>query len=317
MNIFKKLKQKVSYTLKDLSYHREKKVKNVILKNTDSVSEENYNIVWMVFDSCRYDTLIAAKTPTIDSYAQIQSAWAPATYTLPSHISFFSGILPLVYEALPYYNRFQKQLIAMQKFAKTKPEALGKYSINLDANEYDIIYGLKKTGYYTVGAAGANWFTKDVLVRHFEDFQFSKLQSVNSQMNFILDGLEHKAQGRPFFGFMNLMETHTPYMHYGADREEYSMTIRSTMSFPPRHDPELQASKGKKLHQAQIEAAEYLDQRLAEFLPQLPSNTFVVVTADHGECFGEDGLWGHGIYHPKVMNVPMACFMLNGEEINE
>jgi arylsulfatase A-like enzyme len=34
----------------------------------------------------------------------------------------------------------------------------------------------------------------------------------------------------------------------------------------------------------------------------------VVMCGDHGDCFGEEGLYGHGFYHPKVMQVPMAIF---------
>jgi glucan phosphoethanolaminetransferase (alkaline phosphatase superfamily) len=37
-----------------------------------------------------------------------------------------------------------------------------------------------------------------------------------------------------------------------------------------------------------------------------------MVTADHGECFGEDGLWGHAIYHPKIMHVPLLIFTVGG-----
>jgi arylsulfatase A-like enzyme len=37
----------------------------------------------------------------------------------------------------------------------------------------------------------------------------------------------------------------------------------------------------------------------------LPKDTWVIVTADHGELFGEDGYFGHGpILHDKVLEVP-------------
>jgi hypothetical protein len=34
---------------------------------------------------------------------------------------------------------------------------------------------------------------------------------------------------------------------------------------------------------------------------------------------GEDGLWGHAVYHPKVMEVPMVSFILdsNHDELLE
>ena len=36
---------------------------------------------------------------------------------------------------------------------------------------------------------------------------------------------------------------------------------------------------------------------------------------DHGECFGEDGYWGHGINHPKVFEVPLGIFRLDHRPI--
>ena len=39
----------------------------------------------------------------------------------------------------------------------------------------------------------------------------------------------------------------------------------------------------------------------------LPRNTWVIVTSDHGELFGEDGYFGHGpIAHDKVFEVPFV-----------
>jgi len=31
----------------------------------------------------------------------------------------------------------------------------------------------------------------------------------------------------------------------------------------------------------------------------------VVVCGDHGDAWGEDGLWEHGIHHPAVLEVPL------------
>ena len=103
------------------------------------------------------------------------------------------------------------------------------------------------------------------------------------------------------------METHTPYMHYGEDQSEFHMTARTKMSWPPRYRPE-DAKYGSMLQHAQIRAVEYLDTCLPSLLTAFPENTVVMVLSDHGEAFGEDGYWGHGVYHEKVMEVPMALF---------
>jgi arylsulfatase A-like enzyme len=46
---------------------------------------------------------------------------------------------------------------------------------------------------------------------------------------------------------------------------------------------------------------------LGRLVEKLPENTWLVVTSDHGELFGEDGYFGHGpINHDKVLEVPFV-----------
>jgi arylsulfatase A-like enzyme len=38
-----------------------------------------------------------------------------------------------------------------------------------------------------------------------------------------------------------------------------------------------------------------------------PKNTWITITADHGELFGEAGYFGHGpVQHEKVFEVPFV-----------
>ena len=46
-------------------------------------------------------------------------------------------------------------------------------------------------------------------------------------------------------------------------------------------------------------------QNLPELYDLVPKNTTIIVTADHGELFGEAGYFGHGpIMHDKCFEVP-------------
>ncbi len=56
---------------------------------------------------------------------------------------------------------------------------------------------------------------------------------------------------------------------------------------------------------AQRASLEYVDRELALLFTEL-KDYFAVICGDHGDCWGEDGLWGHGFYHPRVMEVPMV-----------
>ncbi len=76
-------------------------------------------------------------------------------------------------------------------------------------------------------------------------------------------------------------------------------------------------AKGKKkffnqkalddLRARQVKAVKYLDRVVEELFDIVPKNTYITITADHGELFGEDGFFGHGpIQHDKVFEVPFV-----------
>jgi arylsulfatase A-like enzyme len=44
---------------------------------------------------------------------------------------------------------------------------------------------------------------------------------------------------------------------------------------------------------------------MSRLFDRVPDDTWLIVTSDHGELFGEDRYFGHGpIQHPKVLEVP-------------
>ena len=63
----------------------------------------------------------------------------------------------------------------------------------------------------------------------------------------------------------------------------------------------------RSLHERQVAVLEYLDAVFEQLLERLPPSTWLIVTSDHGELFGEDGYFGHGpIAHDKVLEVPFV-----------
>jgi membrane-anchored protein YejM (alkaline phosphatase superfamily) len=63
--------------------------------------------------------------------------------------------------------------------------------------------------------------------------------------------------------------------------------------------------KMRQLHERQVDTVRYLDAVFEQLYDLCPKNTHIVVTADHGELFGEAGYFGHGpIMHEKCFEVP-------------
>ena len=119
---------------------------------------------------------------------------------------------------------------------------------------------------------------------------------------------------RPRFYFLNLGETHYPYMLSGENLPHISGVhgvlkhldsgaaapdAGEQVFFPP--------DEMQRLHRQQVKCVEYLDGLLGALYAKCPANTHFIVTADHGELFGEEGYFGHGpIMHEKCFEVPFV-----------
>lgn len=256
----------------------------------------------LVYDSCRYDVLCAARTPVLDSYSRIFRAHSPANFTYAAHQAFFVGILPHVPDDLPYYNRFRKQLLGLGGVGEGQ---VVKNSLKKVTSSWNLVQGLKDEGFLTVGTGAANWFRQESLRVGFDHFLFSGTDA-DTQISFVLKTV---CGAEKFFAFINFGETHAPYNYAGKAQPCRDPVLARLMKWPPVQSGPVGAETCG--FRCQVEAAEFLDGRLPRLFAGLPGDTIVILTADHGECFGEDGYWGHAVHHPLVYEVPLAIFRLD------
>jgi arylsulfatase A-like enzyme len=110
--------------------------------------------------------------------------------------------------------------------------------------------------------------------------------------------------------FVNVSETHVPYDFGDAiDPEVKDILDRARLLWGGKryneHRVRIAPEEFARLHQAQIQAVEAVDTKIGELLSALTGPVMLVVCGDHGEAFGEDGLYGHGFPHPAVIEVPL------------
>lgn len=266
------------------------------------------NFLLLTYDSCRFDVLVEARTPVLDSYSEIFSAQTPANYTYAAHLSFFAGILPNVSDDIRYYNRFTKQLLALVEVGETN---VTKDALIRLESAWNLPMAFMNCGYQTIGAGAMNWFRQNGLIQGFDRFRFTGTDA-DAQIDYLLDNLDPR---RPLFGFINFGETHAPFSFAGK-RGACPVDVRArVMEWPPVEVGPV--GRNNEAYEHQMLAAEFLDSRLPRLFSGIPDNTVVILCADHGECFGEDGYWGHGVNHPLVMEVPMSIFRLDGRPIGE
>jgi arylsulfatase A-like enzyme len=121
----------------------------------------------------------------------------------------------------------------------------------------------------------------------------------------------------PTFWLLNTGETHYPYALPGEPADVWPKISGVHGVFkhldrlvvggklPPARRHPFNAAKLAALRGRQIEAVRYLDGVVEELFDMAPKNTYITITSDHGELFGEDGYFGHGpIQHEKVFEVP-------------
>lgn len=257
-----------------------------------SVSPDS--ILLVTLDSCRFDTFLAARTPVLDQVSSLFEAQAPSHFTYGSHAAIFAGFTPGVPAlAAPFLNPKFARLFRLDRAGHAGHGAAG-FSLHGD----DIVQGFRKAGYRTVGTGAAGWFDPATpvsrrLTGNFHDFYFAGHRGVRSQVDFIEKALKRNA-GRNAFAFVNVGETHVPYHFEGAPWPQ-----DDNPCVPFQH-----VDRAETCRTRQRLCCEHVDEALAPLIRTFAHAT-ILVCADHGDCWGEDGLWEHGVSHPKTLTVPL------------
>ena len=262
-------------------------------------------VLLITLDSCRYDTFRKTPTPELDRVGPVHRAQAPSYFTYGSHAAMFMGFLPGITKPLAFLNsKFSKLFrLGHAGFQATSESQ----AFLLDGNS--IITGMRRQGYTTIGTGAVNWFdpaseTGQELIKDFDHFWFAgNSWSLQIQLDWIEETLRSCGDSPPFV-FLNVGETHVPYWHEGAAWERGDNPCV----------PFQKQNRASECRQRQSACLAWVDQQLAPLLERFLPGT-VIVCADHGDCWGEDGLWEHGIAHAKTLTVPLMM-LLRGRPVS-
>jgi hypothetical protein len=261
------------------------------------------NFIVVTLDSCRFDTFAEAAPKTILKLGALERRWAYASWTAPSHYNLLTGLLPHTSPPNVYASDYYK-------------EDFYNYNRRLGAKGVEfgkMVPGLWFPGFLrnTLGYTTHARVSLPVLNprtginRDFDSFQ---LMEKHNDMRSMLPTM------------MNVGETHYPYAKPDEDSSMWPRisgvngVFKSLDSQIDAQGNLIQAKdapqffdqdKLDQLRGRQVETVRYLDKVFEELFDLVPKNTYIVVTADHGELFGEGGYFGHGpIQHDKVFEVP-------------
>ena len=255
-----------------------------------------HDVVLLTLDSLRLDVaraaLAAGDTPTLAGLLPA-SGWqerhTPGTFTLPAHQAFLTGFLPTPTEPTGPHRR-------PRLFAGEFDGARGIGPGTFRSAEPCLPEAFAARGYRTVCSGGVGFFSGQgalgsLIPGLFAEAHWSRATSVHAR-----DSAAHQFTGladrlgqidERVFALVNVAATHTPTHLY------------------------LPGERRDSVHSQQAALAD-VDTHLPVLLDALAARgpTLLIVCADHGTCFGDDGWWGHGLAHPAVTTVPYLEIVL-------
>jgi len=148
------------------------------------------------------------------------------------------------------------------------------------------------------------------------DFDSFELMERHNDLGAMVDALVWDPD-RPTFWLLNTGETHYPYAPPDEPESDWPRihgvngVFRRVAEGRPIHDSEaprfFDQDRLDHLRRRQVEAVRHLDGVVERLIDELPRGTWLTITSDHGELFGEGGYFGHGpINHEKVLEVPLV-----------
>lgn len=256
------------------------------------------SVLFISLDSCRYDTARAVSTPALDTVGPLQRAQAPSYFTYGSHAAFWMGFTPGVPGSeRPWLNPKRGKLFRMLHVGTEKHREPGSFQLQGP----NLIEGFRRLGHRTIGSGSVAWFDPDTetgsqLGAPFDRFHYAgDTWSLPHQLDWIDTELAGLAPDQPVFLFLNVGETHVPYWHEGASWPRWPSPC------VPFGGASCSARESRRRQRACLR---WVDQRLQPLISHFQAAT-ILVCADHGDCWGEDGLWEHGISHPATLTVPL------------
>ena len=287
------------------------------------------NVLLIILDTMRGDRLGCygnpkPVSPFLDRFARegtlYEHAFVDASWSLPSHISIFTGYPPYVHGAMyiPFDGRvptiaeeMQKRGYATAGFVAnrafgSRSQGIGRGFIHWENSFTGLLDSAERTA---LGRQMSKRFDQWFAVPGWTGYM--RADEINRRLLRWLD----TQPDRPFFVFLNYMDMHVPRV----PPREFAARISSypdEISPPDKYRMRLRKSVTKFTRPGHIDdvydsTVAYLDSLLGGLFTELrrrglEDNTIVVVTSDHGESLGEHGLLGHSssLYYDQI-HVPL------------
>ncbi len=252
-----------------------------------AVKRKRPNILLYVIDALRPDHLgiygyKRNTSPHIDALAQKSiyfiNTFSQSDWTRPSIASIFTSTYPSTHKIIHTWNLLPNVFMTLAEYLRDEDFLNASFIANLNAGaQANLQQGFDFL--YATGNGDDRGFIKKELLPWIDNYKNSN-----------------------FFIYVHTMEPHEPYDN--SPREFYI--------FPSKEERSESQSK-IDLYDAEIRFADDQFYQVIKKLEEhgLLENTLIILTADHGEAFGEhDNYWEHGGSHlyNEVIRVPLIIY---------
>jgi arylsulfatase A-like enzyme len=298
------------------------------------------SVVVIIVDTLRADHLspygyARDTSPFLNHLAQqgvlFENAISPSSWTLPSHGSMLTGLYP-------HEDRVETEFDILSRNSPTLGDAMANEGYRTAAFSANYLYFSRDHGFIH-GFSHFEEFERTlagILEKvGLSRFIFGELSHLTNGQPSAFFGRKNAATAekinehaikwiesdrRPFFVVLNYFDVHEPvlppepYMHMytvNAQARSQSMNFEEVCA---RQAQASCASDRPQFVDVYDGSIRYLDQCIQQLLSQLKGrgllkNTIVVVTSDHGQEFGDHGIYGHhqSLYRGEIQ-VPLIIW---------
>lgn len=301
------------------------------------------NVFFVVMDDVRHDHLSCygyprKTTPNIDKIAEegvlFENAFSTSPWSPPSHASMFTGLYPSGHGVLGENLYLGKEIPTIPEIFSSR----GYQTLGISRN----IFVSPQLGFHCGFDKFVDELPIELRLKRFWDWIIFGLETDTRALMYrwiyhaiIFQEIKKwislsRKKNKPFFIFINYLDAHLPHQPPQPFRERFGKVCNHQIDLKkiedcfnkrfghPYNAKEVRMTKVewdfvKSRYDAEIAYIDFFLGKVFDHLKkyELFNNTFILVTSDHGENFGDHQLAGHSfclydtlLHIPLIINYP-------------